>query len=119
MESSLSSLKQLASANPYYAILGDMKELGKFSKSYHLGLGAFCKRLGLSGLITFGQDSEFISREFAERKKQSRMPHFIDSNESIENLISYVKSEIPKGSFILVKGSRSMKMERIVEGLLH
>ncbi len=119
MKSSLSSLKQIASSNPCYAILGDMKELGKFSKFYHLELGVFCKKLKLSGLITFGQDSEMIAKEFSERKNETKTPHFIDSNESIKSLISYAKSKIPKGSFILVKGSRSMKMERIVEGLLH
>ena len=117
MESSLTSLRQVASTNPYYAILGDMKELGKFSKLYHLQLGLFCKDLGLSGLITFGKDAQWIAKEYYKNKKKEKILHFIDSNESIEALIAYVKLEIPKGSFILVKGSRSMKMERIVEGL--
>ncbi len=119
MKSSLSALKQISSDSHYYAVLGDMKELGKFSKYYHLELGEFCNNLGLSGLITFGKYSELISKKFTTSKNKKLSPHFIDSNESIEGLISFVKSKIPKGSFILVKGSRSMKMERIVEGLIH
>ena len=119
MISSLLALKQVSSDKPYYAILGDMKELGKFSKNYHTELGEFCKKLGLKGLISFGKDSVFITKHFSDSKKSFGNKHFIDSNESIADLISYVKEVIPKGSFILVKGSRSMKMERIIEGLSH
>ena len=80
MESSLTSLRQVASTNPYYAILGDMKELGKFSKLYHLQLGLFCKDLGLSGLITFGKDAEWIAKEYYKNRKREKILHFIDSN---------------------------------------
>ena len=117
MISSLTALKQVSADIPYYAILGDMKELGKFSKMYHRALGEFCRSLGLKGLISFGKDAELVTKVFYAGKKNLNKAHFIDSNESIEELIVKVKSEIPKGSFILIKGSRSMKMERIVEGL--
>lgn len=119
MVSSLLALKQISAGKPYYAILGDMKELGKFSKKYHQELGVFCKSIGLSGLISFGKDSIYITEHFSNSKKNINTKHFIDSNENIIELISYIKAVIPKGSYILVKGSRSMKMERIIEGLSH
>jgi UDP-N-acetylmuramoyl-tripeptide--D-alanyl-D-alanine ligase len=119
MKSSLSSLIQISSANQCYAILGDMKELGKFSKVYHSELGEFCQKISLSGLISFGKDADWIGKKFSSAKNKRLYKHFIDSEESMKELISFVKSQIPKGSFILVKGSRSMKMERIVEGLMH
>ncbi|MBK8394374.1 MAG: UDP-N-acetylmuramoyl-tripeptide--D-alanyl-D-alanine ligase [Leptospiraceae bacterium] len=119
MVSSLIALKQISADTPYYAILGDMKELGKFSKSYHSELGEFCKSIELNGLISFGIDSKWITKSFYSTKKDLNLNHFIDSSESIEKLILYIKSIVPKGSYILIKGSRSMKMERIVEGLKH
>lgn len=115
MESSLSSLKQVASQKPFYAILGDMKELGKFSKTFHKKLGIFCKNIGLMGLITYGKDAEWIQKEFAANKTKALSKHF--ALENTEELVLFVKENLPKGCYILVKGSRSMKMEKIVEGL--
>ncbi|HNK59497.1 MAG TPA: UDP-N-acetylmuramoyl-tripeptide--D-alanyl-D-alanine ligase, partial [Leptospiraceae bacterium] len=115
MESSLSSLKQISEGKNYFAILGDMKELGKFSKKYHEQVGLFCRKLGLSGLITYGADAKWIQKEFSSNKNNISNSHF--DYESIDALVEYAKKNIPKGSYVLVKGSRSMKMERIVEGL--
>jgi UDP-N-acetylmuramoyl-tripeptide--D-alanyl-D-alanine ligase len=115
MVSSIDSLIQIAGENKTYAILGDMKELGNFSKRYHKEIGNYCSKRNISGLFTFGTDSIHIYTEYNKNYKNSY--HFENSEENINELIKKVISIVTKGSVLLVKGSRSMKMERIVEAL--
>ncbi len=117
MISSIDSSRQLSENNELFAILGDMKELGKFSKHYHSETGKACVEKKISGLITFGKDSSYISKEFQKQKHHVFCRHFQDNPNSLETLIQFIKENIPKESIILVKGSRSMKMERITEAL--
>jgi UDP-N-acetylmuramoyl-tripeptide--D-alanyl-D-alanine ligase len=113
MRSSLSALKQISNGTNFYAILGDIKELGKFSTKLHKELGKFCKEIGLCGLITYGKDSKHILDEY---QNPSLSYHFEIGN--IDSMYETVRKVIPEGSTILVKGSRSMKMEEIVKRIV-
>ncbi|MCE9501723.1 MAG: UDP-N-acetylmuramoyl-tripeptide--D-alanyl-D-alanine ligase [Leptospira sp.] len=116
MISSLESAEQLSGGNGFYAILGDMKELGKFSKKFHKDVGKFAADLNVLGLVTFGSDSECILNSFLKSKKNTGLGiHFTADEESIKGIMEYVGENFSPGSFILIKGSRSMKMERIAE----
>jgi len=115
MVSSIDSLIQIAGENKIYAILGDMKELGTFSKRYHKEIGNYCSKNNINGLFTFGTDSIHIFTEYNKNYKNSY--HFENNEDNINELIKKVLSIVEKGSVILVKGSRSMRMERIVEAL--
>ena len=54
----------IAEGKNTYAILGDMKELGKFSKRYHKEIGGYCSKRNLNGVFSFGIDSIYITNEF-------------------------------------------------------
>ncbi len=116
MKSSLESLLQIAGECKSYAILGDMKELGEFSKRYHKEIGYFCSKKKINGLIAFGKDSYYIYNEY--KKSNSNCHYFEDKDNSIMEMVGVIKSIASKGDVVLVKGSRSMKMERIVEALV-
>ena len=116
MKSSLESLLQIAGENKSFAVLGDMKELGEFSKRYHKEIGYFCGTKKISGLIAFGNDSYYIYNEY--KKSNSNCYYFEDKDNSILELAGVIKSIASKGDVVLVKGSRSMKMERIVDALV-
>ena len=81
------------------AILGDMLELGKFEKKGHQMVGQIVAESKVDFLITVGESS-----------------HFDNSEEAAEEIIDLIKPR--KGDVILVKGSRGMRMEKIVEKLL-
>ncbi len=115
MVSSLDSLVQIAEDKNTYAILGDMKELGKFSKRYHKEIGGYCSKRNLTGVFSFGNDSIYITNEFNKNNKNSY--HFENKEENISLLISKILELVKPGDVVLIKGSRSMKMERIVEAL--
>lgn len=89
-------------------IMGDMKELGDKAEEYHTQLGHQAREHGISKLYGYGQMSALTVKAFG---KEGR--HFSDQ----EELIATVKPTLHSEAVVLVKGSRSMKMERIVEAL--
>ena len=91
------------------AVIGDMLELGKKSTQYHREVGKRLKELDIQALFTYGE----LAREIAE---YAMLP-FISSYYDIDKLIRELKKFIIDGDVILVKGSRKMKMERVVEEL--
>jgi UDP-N-acetylmuramoyl-tripeptide--D-alanyl-D-alanine ligase len=112
MKSSIQAVEQLSDKKGFYLVLGDMKELGKFSKKYHSELGEFIAKTSVKGIITYGKDSEWILN--STTKKVNLKKHFYTSEQKklCDTLLS-----IPKNSYILFKGSRSMKMEDLIQGL--
>lgn len=112
MMSSISASLQIAEKKPIVWILGTMKELGKYSEKYHRAVGEFLpKQKGF--LISFGEEAEWIAKAYQSESKKS----FRSSDEDIKDLIGFCKANFSKGTVFLVKGSRSMKMERIVDSL--
>lgn len=109
----LESLGKL-DASKRIAVLGDMLELGKYSD---IGHEEVAKKVPKSSdmLYTFGSGSKIISektRVFGMNKDSIK--HFENKEELIEDLRKIVKDH----DVILVKGSRSMHMEKIVEGIM-
>lgn len=128
MESSLNVAKQLSDGKPFYAILGDMKELGDYSEYYHRKTGEIAADLGISGLVSYGMDSQWITESLNESPQKPaylKSAHFpsesggLPSNElAVEKIANWVGKNVDPGAVLLVKGSRSMKMESIVEKIL-
>jgi UDP-N-acetylmuramoyl-tripeptide--D-alanyl-D-alanine ligase len=116
-ESMLSSIQasiQVAGKKPLVWILGSMKELGKFSKHYHEMIGEVLKQYPNHTLITFGKDAEWI----AKKRKIGTNYSYPDGFYEFEIFVDQISKMHPKGTTVLIKGSRSMKMERIVDAFL-
>ncbi|EKJ85154.1 UDP-N-acetylmuramoyl-tripeptide--D-alanyl-D-alanine ligase [Leptospira meyeri] len=107
MLSSIGAANQFSGTKNVVWILGSMKELGKFSKYYHEEVGKEIQRIGKGILLGFGEETKPMV------KKVPNAQCFLN----VDELIQFVKSNVPKKSILLVKGSRSMKMERIVMAL--
>lgn len=90
-------------------VLGDMKELGPNAKSIHTDIGQKIRAAGIDYLFTFGELSESTAQSFGEGAY-----HF---NEQ-EKLVNALKPFLYNQTTILVKGSRSMRMEKVVNGLM-
>ncbi len=91
-----------------WLVLGDMKELGEESEAMHRKAGLEAKRLGVQRLYTFGDVSKEVGAGFG-----LNTAHFTD----IESLNERLCKEISPGITVLVKGSRGMRMERVVDAL--
>ena len=86
-------------------VLGDMGELGENAADFHAEIGIAARTAGIEKLYTLGELSRIAAREFGDNAQ-----HF----ENIEDLQKSLKKELHAGTTVLVKGSRFMKMERVV-----
>ncbi|HEU4441515.1 MAG TPA: UDP-N-acetylmuramoyl-tripeptide--D-alanyl-D-alanine ligase [Burkholderiales bacterium] len=94
----------LASCPPPTAlVLGDMGEVGERSSEFHREVGEYARAQGVTQLLAMGEASREAVAAFGQGAR-----HF----DSVQDLISNLK-----GNTILVKGSRFMKMERVVAAL--
>ena len=99
--------------NRRVAILGDMFEMGEFAEFGHRQVGKAA--LGnIDIMIAIGKDSEFIVKELKENNmNENNLYHFETKEEAIESLDNIIKDD----DVILVKASRGMNLEKVVEYL--
>jgi len=110
MEWAIRILNDLPCTGKKIAILGSMKELGEHTLYYHTHLGRLLKESTISMILLIGDEMKDAFNEI----KQKRALFFTNQTA----LINYVKEHIAEGDVVLVKGSRAMKMEDIVEALV-
>jgi UDP-N-acetylmuramoyl-tripeptide--D-alanyl-D-alanine ligase len=91
-----------------WLVLGDMKELGSDSRKMHAELGDAARSLGVKRLFAVGDASEATVDAFGDKAV-----HF----SSREGLIEALRSQLKPGVSCLVKGSRSMGMEHVVDAI--
>ncbi|MBI3017473.1 MAG: UDP-N-acetylmuramoyl-tripeptide--D-alanyl-D-alanine ligase [Deltaproteobacteria bacterium] len=113
MAAGLKMLKNISKNQKTYAVLGDMLELGSKEKQYHAEIGRIIKKIGIDNVLTFGSLSQYIVKE-ADKNKKIRTFWTLNQDELISQLKQYLKLS---PGVILVKGSHSMKMEKVVEAL--
>lgn len=100
------------------AVLADVLELGEKSQELHEGIGQFIleeERKGkkLSLLVTVGDESRYI-HNLVSQKSDVPCEHCADNEEASR----LVKAFMSAGDWILVKGSRGMHMDEVVDRLL-
>jgi len=96
-------------------VFGDMKELGDRSEAAHREVGALAVAAGVAWIVTVGDLAQLAARE-AQRVAPGRIATtFCDT--PVEALAA-VRAELGPGDLVLVKASRAMKLESVVDGLL-
>ena len=92
------------------AVLGDMRELGKYEIEAHRAIGNLAgERADI--LVTVGAAAKFIADSAANQMK----PNCIFSFDTSDEAKGKIQEIIREGDVILVKGSHAMQMEKIVE----
>lgn len=92
-----------------FLILGDMGEIGETSERAHAEIGLYARNKGVGCLCTLGAMSGSAASHFG-----SGGQHF----PSVESLLGVLAPDIGAGDTVLIKGSRFMRMERVVEALV-
>lgn len=96
------------------AVLGSMKELGKFSESLHRKIGAIVAKEKIDILITVGDEAKFINEEAINNGyNKDTSYHFETNKEAIAFINSIKRSE----DNILVKASNSLNFKEIVDNI--
>jgi UDP-N-acetylmuramoyl-tripeptide--D-alanyl-D-alanine ligase len=114
MRAALATLRTLAGSGRAVAALGDMLELGAAEADLHRELGADAARAGLAALATFGPRTR-LTHEAALAAGVPAADAF--HTEDPQALSAFVRERLRPGDVLLVKGSRGMKLERLVEAL--
>jgi UDP-N-acetylmuramoyl-tripeptide--D-alanyl-D-alanine ligase len=112
MKAALLTLAQMSTNGRRIAVLGCMGELGPETERGHRQVGQCAADLGLDCVITIGAEADWIADE-AWRGGIAKVQKFATTEEAIKALREIAHA----GDLVLVKGSRSARMERIVEGL--
>lgn len=114
-KAALSVLSDQAGSRRRVAVLGSMFELGERAQAGHCEVGAAAFESGIEMLVTVGDLGEYIAQgALAKGMAPDLVFHCKDNALALELLDTRLKS----GDVILVKGSRGMKMEEIVRGLM-
>ena len=92
---------------PRLLVMGDMGEVGDQGPYFHAEAGLRAHAQGIDSLYTLGAQSGLASKSFGHGQ------HFDD----IETLQAAVLAQLPDVNSVLVKGSRFMKMERVVRSI--
>jgi UDP-N-acetylmuramoyl-tripeptide--D-alanyl-D-alanine ligase len=90
-------------------VLGDMGELGEDVNKFHQQAGEMAAQFNVDHLFTFGKFSEHASTAFGKNAK-----HYDDADAMTNDIRALLSSE----ATVLVKGSRMMRMERVVDALV-
>lgn len=111
MTESIKALGQLDGKRKI-AMLGDMLELGALTEQAHREIGKLLADEGYSAVFTFGEAAKFIAK--AAKEKGVSFVKICDSHLDMAMAYQDIRT---KGDVILVKGSRGLRMERVVDEL--
>jgi UDP-N-acetylmuramoyl-tripeptide--D-alanyl-D-alanine ligase len=89
-------------------VLGDMGEVGAEGPAFHREIGGYARERGVTRLIAFGPQSAGVVDAFGAGAE-----HF----DRIESICARAIELASAGGVVLVKGSRSMRMERVIDAL--
>jgi len=113
VKAALSVLEEIEGSRKI-AVLGDMLELGEWSQSSHTEIGRFAADLHLDYIVTVGPEAVNIVKGATESGFSSERAVSFENN---ADALNYLLGILQKGDVVLVKGSRGMKMEEIVNSL--
>ncbi len=106
----LMTLKDVKGHHNAYAFLGDMLELGAAADEMHRKIGILAATIGVNAVFLKGDFSAVTASGALEGGMPSQNIFFLYQD---EDGMQFLKNNLKKGDWILVKGSRRMKMEKI------
>ncbi|MBI5195010.1 MAG: UDP-N-acetylmuramoyl-tripeptide--D-alanyl-D-alanine ligase [Nitrospirae bacterium] len=116
MKEAIKGLGSFKGGGRLVAVLGDMNELGEFSGELHRTIGGEVTAAGIDVFVAVGKMMSLAAEE-GQRQRNGRKiltPEIYKFNE-VSDARQGILDIIRQGDTVLVKGSRSMTMEKIVE----
>jgi MurE/MurF fusion protein len=114
MKAAINTLRSLKGNHTGILVAGDMLELGDHAESMHRNIGRIAAGSDISKLYVTGEFSRTVASGAMEEDMNPR-DIFTGTKEEI---LEGIKDRLSPGDWVLVKGSRGMAMETIVQGLL-
>jgi UDP-N-acetylmuramoyl-tripeptide--D-alanyl-D-alanine ligase len=112
VEMAVRTLSQIKGNGQGFVVLGDMLELGEFSDMAHRRVGHLIGTFKLGGLFLLGDQAVHVTEGAIEAGMASQRIWTCKSHREIADRL---RGQAQPGDWILVKGSRRMQMERVIE----
>ena len=90
-------------------VMGDMGELGEDAPQLHAEIGTYAKQKGVDQFYTLGENSKAAAVAYGQHA---------ESFNEVSDLVNVLKNSMNQNTVVLVKGSRFMKMERVVNEIV-
>jgi UDP-N-acetylmuramoyl-tripeptide--D-alanyl-D-alanine ligase len=113
VSAAIDTLRALKGSGRGILVIGDMLELGLHAKGAHKQIGMLAARAGMDGLYAAGTFAEYVA-EGATGAGMNPKKIFVGTREEIAEKL---RGGLGPGDWILVKGSRLMAMDKVVDGL--
>jgi len=105
---------------PRVLVLGDMGEVGDDGPQLHHEVGAYARACGIGALYTMGEAVRYACEGYAREGYGyvEGFPGYVCQHDDVVPLVAELIARQPQPASILIKGSRSMQMERVVAAYL-
>lgn len=113
MKSSIAMLLELPNRKRRIAVLADVRELGELSYECHYGVGEYIAGKNVDLVVTIGMEAKAIAQAINNNDKGMLTISVETNQEAILYLREYLKS----GDGVIIKGSRGMHTEEVLEGI--
>lgn len=113
MRSAIDMLSNFSTSGRRIMVAADMLELGRQSKKLHEAIGEAVAQSKINVLFTVGK----LARHIGLKAKKKAHQLVVFTYNDIETVVDTLTKMFDQGDVVLVKGSRGMKMERLVERL--
>jgi len=98
-------------------VIGDMLEMGQYAKALHQKVGAILKASNIDNIYLYGEQTKHA---FDILSSSNKLVFYFENQEELSyHLLKSLKLNLDKPIMLLVKGSRGMKMENVVDKLLN
>ena len=112
MKSAIAYLADMAETSKRVAVVGDMLELGSYSKRLHRELGKDLVKAGVKKIIAVGEYASDVAGAAVEAGISSKR---VFTAENSEQAVQIAQNEILDGDMVLLKGSRGVHLETLFE----
>lgn len=112
MRAAISFIEKSSIKQEKWLVLGDMLELGNKEQQYHEEMSKSISSEVFNGVCLYGPRMEWLYNKLVEQFADKQI---IWVNDDIEKLVAFLANKINDQSIVLVKGSRGMQLERVIE----
>lgn len=114
VKAAIETFEQLVGYKQKIIVLGDMLELGQEEEKYHRNIGQILNPNIIDYIFTIGERAKMIAQEAKLKYKKGKVKAFLTKDEAIIEILSVCNP----GDVVLVKGSRGMALEEVVQKLI-